>query len=141
MGGDFPWEFNPFGHQFQLTPPHGGRRCETHSSPLAFCFNSRPRMGGDVEQVIELVAVVPFQLTPPHGGRPGEDDLSDWGIRSFNSRPRMGGDDFPFQFVPVRGFQLTPPHGGRRCYTAPFSSDSGFNSRPRMGGDIRRIKD
>ena len=54
---------------FQSTPPHGGRRKQLINQPVLFCFNPRPRMGGDS---------LCFHL--------GLDTLS------FNPRPRMGGD-------------------------------------------------
>ena len=142
-------------YEFQLTPPHGGRRgrrpgqdgrsVSTHAPawgatsrpPPALApasFNSRPRMGGDMAS-----------------------STMSCGMRRFNSRPRMGGDDqssphapyFLFQLTPPHGgrprhtylmtlprtFQLTPPHGGRRCGPRRCASLPRFNSRPRMGGD------
>ena len=36
-----------FNNGFQSTPPHGGRLFVCHSRNAGFCFNPRPRMGGD----------------------------------------------------------------------------------------------
>ena len=44
---------------FQLTPPHGGRRRKPSPNSVRRCFNSRPRMGGDIEPVTlkDLISV------------------------------------------------------------------------------------
>ena len=53
---------------FQSTPPHGGRRPCRWCVRSRWCFNPRPRMGGDSTGSTALPPVV-FQSTPPYGGR------------------------------------------------------------------------
>ena len=58
--------------------------------PGCFCFNPRPRMGGDTLTSLARRSFA-FQSTPPHGGRPC--GISQWrAVGGFNPRPRMGGD-------------------------------------------------
>ena len=63
----------------------GGKKC-----PRTY-FNSRPRVGGDIEEGFSTQPVALFQFTPPRRGRRSRTGDC---IRSvyFNSRPRVGGD-------------------------------------------------
>ena len=145
---------------FQFTPPRGGRRQQDLPVFVSSNFNSRPRVGGDVESIVQA-----------------QQELDD-----FNSRPRVGGDAAPgappgpvgisihapawgATAAPGKGrppsilFQFTPPRGGRLrgicrevqteaisihapawgATAAAGGSARGlydFNSRPRVGGDL-----
>ena len=79
--------------KFQSTPPHGGRRSNTHITGITTrCFNPRPRMGDDdVSGPTELLT------------------------SRFNPRPRMGDDTQGLgPTSTIDPFQSTPPHGGRQ---------------------------
>ena len=122
--------------KFQFTPSHGGRRfagsqrksekcvsihalawrATQRSCPRVepcICFNSRPRMEGDLRRKQTLLSGRCFNSRPRMEG-----DLLRGGSGAsstcFNSRPRMEGD----QCI--------------RIYQSYFIS---FNSRPRMEGD------
>ena len=77
------------------------------------CFNPRPRMGGDINEVGRELSLI-----------------------GFNPRPRMGGDViYSIHPQALYTFQSTPPHGGRHIALRYLLSLTGFNPRPRMGGD------
>ena len=79
--------------EFQSTPPRGGRparlvllqtpfRVSIHAPArgataervprqgLQYCFNPRPRAGGDQRRDVVVARAKRFQSTPPRGGRP-----------------------------------------------------------------------
>ncbi len=121
------------------------------------CFNSRPRVGGDVVD-FNFHSADSFQFTPPRGGRQGYKSgpaIAD----GFNSRPRVGGDEVvggdPLccrvsihapAWGATRGFKgfsrgrfvsIHAPAWGATIIRRVPSSSSRFNSRPRVGGDVR----
>ncbi len=63
---------------FQSTPPHGGRLQRMKQPGPVFCFNPRPRMGGDASFCAASCVLPWFQSTPPHGGRLGHGNWLDW---------------------------------------------------------------
>ena len=97
---------------FQSTPPYGGRLCNVDKGTNFFCFNPRPRMGGDVKVATSFAKIL-FQSTPPYGGRPMATGLK----------------------ANVFSFQSTPPYGGRPLEKRACRHKESFNPRPRMGGD------
>ncbi len=110
--------------------------CQSRFCPLFYCFNPRPRAGGDSR------ARSAFQNSC-----------------CFNPRPRAGGDDTVLSTrTNSQGFQSTPPRGGRQPIARPRlmlvvvsihapargatrppkrrrRSYCCFNPRPRAGGD------
>jgi len=57
-----------------------------------YCFNPRPRAGGDGKSAVATLVMKLFQSTPPRGGRRLWRGLA-WAYpRCFNPRPRAGGD-------------------------------------------------
>ena len=149
---------NPLITLFQSTPPCGGRQGFTSILPpgknvsihapvrgatnrlcmgatTLFCFNPRPRAGGDDISLFPFTRVISFnprpraggdhlfsgaasvsflfQSTPPCGGRPLAEDQRCC-VPCFNPRPRAGGD---------------------RLYLYPSTWEKCFNPRPRAGGD------
>ena len=76
---------------FQLAPPRGGRREKVGGERRSRCFNSRPRVGGDMTIRPYLSQQVSFNSRPRVGGdySPGDARGDSPG---FNSRPRVGGD-------------------------------------------------
>ena len=124
--------------RFQFTLPHGERPLAGHCDWFGFGFNSRSRMGSDLQPAAlrggdEVSIHAPawgatfelyrqgagegFQFTLPHGERlrTGRSPSS---ATCFNSRSRMGSD-----------------HGGRIRRRARAR----FNSRSRMGSDARML--
>ena len=98
---------------FQLTPPHGGRRCCRRPPLRPGAFTSRPRMGVDGGDTTATGSIT-FQLTPPHGGRPAA-PVKPGELREFQLTPPHGGRHPDHLLRTDRlQFQLTPPHGGRR---------------------------
>ena len=82
--------------KFQSTPPRGGRLLALPGAAGTYCFNPRPRAGGDSTRSSDFAAARP----------------------SFNPRPRAGGDLQGLSGTLVIGllFQSTPPRGGRRVF-------------------------
>ena len=79
------------------------------------CFNSRPRVAGDMSGFpLEFAAL------------------------SFNSRPRVAGDMTSPGHVPYGWFQFTPARGGRPT-RRQFLAYTSFNSRPRVAGDYSTV--
>ena len=78
---------------FQSTPPHGGRHQFFVVLILGFCFNPRPRTGGDLPGEQTDTGLFCFNPRPRTGG-----DLKQYlyliDLISFNPRPRTGGDLF-----------------------------------------------
>ena len=100
--------------RFQSTPPRGGRPLMSARCGPSFCFNPRPRAGGDLDDLafrvggkVSIHAPARGATSPPPVGslvssgfnpRPrAGGDLTMYGIRSeivsFNPRPRAGGDE------------------------------------------------
>ena len=103
------------------------------------CFNSRPRMEGDLENSPVSTTFLSFQFTPSHGGRRTTAQGEKYKLM-FQFTPSHGGRlsalwkawcGHKFQFTPSHGgrlytydeeghlimFQFTPSHGGRpRCH-------------------------
>ena len=145
---------------FQSTPPCGGRPLILCIKLNKWCFNPRPRAGGDCSPPWSVTSVFLFQSTPPCGGRLDLLVLDDLGSQ-FQSTPPCGGRRWHRQTLrlrigvsihaPVRGatqvapiyssyvesFQSTPPCGGRLFSSTSPSAISCFNPRPRAGGDCR----
>ena len=141
---------------FQFTRPHGARPAAMLLEHHLQRFNSRARMGRDVEQCVfaETVRVsihapawgatswrrgslspISFQFTRPHGARLTR-TLKKNSINGFNSRARMGRDYLPPETRRVcKVFQFTRPHGARPSPRRPQPCRSSFNSRARMGRD------
>jgi len=85
-----------------------------HDREQVYCFNPRPREGGDL-----LIQVIMMS-------RP-----------SFNPRPREGGDvKLVVTFVTHFCFNPRPREGGDFTSDLSFSEAVRFNPRPREGGDI-----
>ncbi len=100
---------------FQSTPPHGGRPFQTSCSQHSFCFNPRPRMGGDTRKIFES----PIWYVSIHAPA--------WGATNI----RTAGIQIHFWF------QSTPPHGGRPNYTMLLIINFQFQSTPPHGGRLR----
>ena len=142
-------------HEFQSTPPHGGRLTGKNRIDISRSFNPRPRMGGDSLRLrlclLMLVSIHAPAWGATAGGRVTQCE------RGFNPRPRMGGDCQVCQGLPMAKvsihapawgatsadnsnaeqmqFQSTPPHGGRQVAVSLKRPSASFNPRPRMGGD------
>ena len=77
------------------------------------CFNPRPRMGGDTENLSGVLNALSFNPRPRMGGDP-KSVLITYEDAGFNPRPRMGGDLLSLSSKSaIEVFQSTPPHGGR----------------------------
>ena len=157
-GATFQTDQDPYAHQFQSTPPHGGRQKSPFKRFQELSFNPRPRMGGDIISIplsqvntvsihapawgativmLLMVSTAMFQSTPPHGGRLFDNYT---GIMDclFQSTPPHGGRHF--MWMPLLCwlmFQSTPPHGGRPKAVAFKEALTEFQSTPPHGG--RRI--
>ena len=128
MGGDI---FRLFHHLLKYSvsihAPAWGATYKPIKITQIFCFNPRPRMGGDISPARLYVKLLTFQSTPPHGGRPISGSSFNT-VTCFNPRPRMGGDSIRWDLQSLlRRFQSTPPHGGRpfprgRCITTDIVS-------------------
>ena len=129
---------------FQSTPPRRGRLHRNADHVVhAYCFNPRPRVGGDATRLhFSLPLLANTGDTPPT--RPVPKALGQT-IIGFNPRPRVGGDPRKARtqlrarrsFTP---FQSTPPRRGRLDFTSNSRQRSAqlpmrFNPRPRVGGD------
>ena len=117
-------------------PAWGATRRGQRQSLYSANFNSRPRVGGDVQCIRK--------------GRVGRDisiHAPAWGATKFQA---MHTTSDSFQFTPPRGgrrmlssttaceklFQFTPPRGGAtKCGQRRGQRIEDFNSRPRVGGD------
>ena len=76
---------------FQFTPPRGGRRLPSVMLVLLMlCFNSRPRVGGDLREAFQV------QL-----------------FKVSIHAPAWGATDRLNQDIEKYEFQFTPPRGGR----------------------------
>ena len=102
--------------RFQFAPAHGGRRATRGGRCAASpCFNSRPRMAGDIISRRLAQAL----------------------ICGFNSRPRMAGDhitkakDKSMLRVSIRARAWRATKGT----LGNIIEEASFNSRPRMAGD------
>ena len=99
--------------QFQFTLPHGERPGHPQGREGALCFNSRSRMGSDLDYFGQYLCNA-FQFTLPHGERRS----------SCSAAPATA------------KFQFTLPHGERHPAHATRFVMLGFNSRSRMGSDF-----
>ncbi len=122
------------------------------------CFNSRPRVAGDMGTRLSGLHTSLFQFTPARGGRrPRTEDVgvfrrfnsrprvagdiclvSSWSIRPrFNSRPRVAGDmNILFHFVVEILFQFTPARGGRPIGAPMLAMFVMFQFTPARGGRL-----
>ena len=143
---------------FQSTPPCGGRLYNQTLLFITFvvsihapvrgatvqvclqlrpyCFNPRPRAGGDDKIKGVLRAPKKFQSTPPCGGRRWRESQNGGFMASFNPRPRAGGD------TGCRGTRLAiivsihaPVRGATGRVWRSVINANCFNPRPRAGGD------
>ena len=108
------WYIN-YDNLFQSTPPCGGRpKAAVIIKVSGFCFNPRPRAGGD------------------SGG-----NGTHFGYAGFNPRPRAGGDkQTPSGETPASVSIHAPVRGATgRCLSTAVGL-RGFNPRPRAGGDL-----
>ena len=120
---------------FQSTPPRRGRLHLVCDLDRRFCFNPRPRAGGD-----------------DHGesNDPDQDNVSIHApAQGATQVTRMGRSAWMFQSTPPRRgrrterrwlrkralFQSTPPRRGRPGVGSRLELPIGFNPRPRAGGD------
>ncbi len=87
--------------QFQFAPARGGRRGANVASLISACFNSRPRVAGDLRARLPR-GVARFQFTPARGGR-----------QNPQSRTMSKNE---FQFPPARGGRLRL-RGGKTMIT------------------------
>ena len=138
-------------------PAWGATHADLASSAISIDFNSRPRVGGDLDSFYPSQRNL-ISTHAPAWGATARICLSIILSFYFNSRPRVGGDSIfnpllplyvSFQLTPPRGgrqranqqvyntptFQLTPPRGGRLPLMPGKSDGWDFNSRPRVGGD------
>jgi len=99
--------------QFQSTPPRGGRPCSVLDHVVDWCFNPRPRAGGDLRAYNNV------------------QDLTRVSIHA----PARGATDAIANCCCNMLFQSTPPRGGRLFFAAIIGTPVSFNPRPRAGGD------
>ena len=74
---------------FQFTPARGGRPCRKRGRCPYNCFNSRPRVAGDMVAGTTSRLRTSFQFTPARGGR--------------RATQPCGERRSKFQFTPARG--------------------------------------
>ncbi len=98
-------------------PARGATAMRRAPSRFRWCFDPRPRTGGDSDAIRSLLTIVQFRSAPPHGGRRAS--CVHWKRgRLFRSAPPHGGRRADAVSTPYfRMFRSAPPHGGRRGQT------------------------
>ena len=123
---------------FQSTPPRGGRPyCTFFFISRNYCFNPRPRAGGDCKHHnIDFAKCVSIHA-PARGATNME--VKQIYTLMFQSTPPRGGRHFKASaFNEIGLFQSTPPRGGRRWPWRCPQRVQCFNPRPRAGGDVSK---
>ena len=158
MGGDSSRDRRNVASEVSIHAPAWGATSGLQAVGLHLTrFNPRPRVGGDVQGVLERHSMQGFNPGPrvggdgspqQAGGLPGvsihapawgatlSDEGQGHGANCFNPRPRVGGDS-PWQTrCPNPQVSIHAPVWGA---TATFGMRSSltvsFNPRPRVGGD------
>ena len=114
--GGRPRTLSPFFEEveFQSTPPCGGRQGGPLGGTGRQRFNPRPRAGGDVQ---DLLDVIPLDLVSIHA-------------------PVRGATGMPVKFIDRSGVSIhAPVRGATLALYRRFSRRWSFNPRPRAGGD------
>ena len=119
---------------FQSTPPRRGRPLDRLRRLAVWCFNPRPRAGGDRSRPRRDRAGPRFNPRPRAGG-----DLTVTAmgclLSCFNPRPRAGGDlTASLRRCSAEMFQSTPPRRGRLSPSKRFSN----NGKPRCSREPMR---
>ena len=143
---------------FQSTPPRGGRRQGCLALSLSsYCFNPRPRVGGDYCRILirrllsvsihapawgaTLVAIYSktcrvVSIHAPAWGATRNRPLYERALSGFNPRPRVGGDMLGTSSLrDIICFNPRPRVGGDILQAQRGISVMSFNPRPRVGGD------
>ena len=126
---------------------------------MLICFNPRPHMGGDLDELAQFWHLVHVSIHAPTWGATSRAATAADSLIWFQSTPPHGGRLDLYAFVVFKfQFQSTPPHGGRlaavdgRFIAAEVSIHAptwgattqasvalagidSFNPRPHMGGD------
>ena len=142
---------------FQSAPPQGGRRGEgltyyvgkrvsirapaggATGSPIVldgsmYCFNPRPRRGGDWLGDCNSRWRILFQSAPPQGGRRWRLDRPTI-PREFQSAPPQGGRPSADQTTRLTpAFQSAPPQGGRLVAGVDYAQMVEVSIRAPAGG-------
>ena len=144
---------------FQSTPPHGGRHCSAVIARPPFCFNPRPRMGGDglvggvsvldgvsihapvwgatAQQKLKSIANM-FQSTPPYGGRLHRiHSLAASGV-SIHA-PVWGATNVRTTQTISTEVSIHAPVWGATASRSSLRKVSGFQSTPPYGGRPKGI--
>ena len=126
-------------HQFQFTPPRGGRPARQAGDGQAHLFQFTPPRGGRLIPKTGGTMKSKFQFTPPRGGRLLSDMRKIEAMFISIHAPAWGATSM-IRYMPRKPlFQFTPPRGGRRpSACTSWLRRYNFNSRPRVGGDSTR---
>ena len=153
----------PLLEKFRSTPPRGRRhsalgkplqngRVSIHApareatrrapmiAPRLWCFDPRPREGGDAEFDVARVDLSLFRSTPPRGRRPPF-SAGYFGLARFDPRPREGGDVTAATVAGcTKQFRSTPPRGRRPRKREATMAIYWFRSTPPRGRRRGRCK-